>query len=303
MKIGRLISTVLFVSIISLIIVFRNDLVKLYLDILNVYEKEIKITEKNKYYRNIDFVYVQNTNNFIPENKQDILNIYYTVVNSGLEEFSFYCNDKKYATCLDDVRYIASNQITLSHINNFVHPFNSFSHIETIYDSIGNIKLQIKKNYSNKKITTIENKVQEIMNQLIKDDMNNETKIKIIHDYIINNTRYDNNRSDHNIIKYDSDTAYGPLIEGYGLCGGYSDAMMIFLISFGINNYKIASDNHVWNYIYNNNDWYHLDLTWDDPITTNGTDVLEYNFFLITTLELEEINDAQHVYDKIIYQQ
>ena len=36
---------------------------------------------------------------------------------------------------------------------------------------------------------------------------------------------------------------------------------------FGIKNYKIASSNHVWNYVYIENNWYHLDLTWDEKNT------------------------------------
>lgn len=301
MKIRKLIGTILFVLTITIVLIYRNELVKLYIEILHIYDQDITIAEKNKYYRDIDYKFVQNTDNFIPENKQDILNIYYTVVNSGLDQFTFYCNSKKYPDCLNDVKYIASNQITLSHINNYVHPFNSFSNIETTYDSIGNIKLQINKNYNNDKINIIENKITDIIDKVITSNMSNEKKIKVIHDYIINHAKYDNNRSDNNIIKYDSDSAYGPLIEGFGLCGGYSDAMMIFLINFGINNYKIASDNHVWNYVYVNNNWYHLDLTWDDPITTDGSNILEYNFFLISTDELESLNDAQHVFDKNIY--
>jgi len=75
-------------------------------------------------------------------------------------------------------------------------------------------------------------KVNEIIKNNIKDDMTLEEKVKVIHDYIINNTKYDENRSDKNIIDYKSDTAYGVLIEGFGLCGGYTDAMMLFLEKF-----------------------------------------------------------------------
>lgn len=301
MKLRKIIGTILFIATVSLILIYRNEFVKLYIGLLHLYNENIKIEKKNDYYRNYDYRFVQNTDDFSPENKQDILNIYYTVVNSGLNEFTFYCNANKYPDCLGDVKYIASNQITLSHINNYVHPFNSFSNIETTYDSLGNIKLKINKNYTNDKIMAIEKKVAEITAEIITDNMNNEAKIKAVHDYIINHSKYDDNRSDNNIIKYDSDSAYGPLIEQYGLCGGYSDAMMIFLIKFGINNYKIASDNHVWNYVYVNDNWYHLDLTWDDPITTNGSDILEYNFFLISTEELTSLNDAQHIFDKSVY--
>ena len=131
--------------------------------------------------------------------------------------------------------------------------------------------------------------------------MSDEEKIKQAHNYIINNSKYDKDRSDNNIVNYKSDTAYGTLLEGYSLCGGYTDAMELFLEDLNIKSYKIASENHVWNAVNLNNTWYHLDLTWDDPITNDGSDILEYNFFLITTPELEEIENEQHNYDKAIY--
>ena len=41
---------------------------------------------------------------------------------------------------------------------------------------------------------------------------------------------------------YKSNTAYGVLIEGYGTCNGYSDAMAIFLNKMNIINYKIKKN-------------------------------------------------------------
>ena len=37
-----------------------------------------------------------------------------------------------------------------------------------------------------------------------------------------------------NIIKYESNTAYGVLFEGYGICSGYADVMGIFLNRYNI---------------------------------------------------------------------
>ena len=141
------------------------------------------------------------------------------------------------------------------------------------------------------------------MNQLVKDSMSDKEKIKAIHDYIINNTKYDSDRSDLKIVKYKSNIAYGPLIEGYGLCGGYTDAMALFLDYFNIPNFKIISENHVWNAVKINNKWYHLDLTWDDPVATSGKDVLEYTFFLINTKKLESLEKEQHIYDKNVFKE
>ena len=279
---------------------FRRPLYNLYRTYFVKEEKEVTLTASNDYTRDYDFNYVKRTDDFTPNNYQDLLNIYYTVLNSGEEEFSFYCTDE-YSECINDVDSLANNQKVLSTINNFVHPFNSFRHLETSYDDYGKVTLKIEHIYSNNDIKLINAKVKEIEKEIWNSSMSNEDKIKEAHNYIINNSKYDKDRSDNNIVKYKSDTAYGSLLEGYSLCGGYTDAMELFLEDMGIKSYKISSENHVWNAVNLNNAWYHLDLTWDDPITTDGSDILEYNFFLITTSELSELEGEQHNYDKNVY--
>ena len=268
-------------------------------DIVHINKKHSSLI-KNKYYRQYDFKYVQNTNDFTPKNKQDLLNIYYTVLNSGMKKFSFYCPDS-YSTCISDVKDIANNKTTLASINNYVHPFNSYKHLETNFDKVGKVEIVVEKTYSDKKIAAINKKVNYIINNVVGNEKDLNSKIKLAHDYIINSTKYDSNRSDNKISDYDSDTAYGALVQGYALCGGYTDSMALILNELGVKNFKIASDNHIWNAVYMDDSWYHLDLTWDDPVTSDNSDVLEYNFFMITTEELGEIKTNYHDYNKNIY--
>lgn len=294
-----------FIILILLLVVtylYREDLIVFYVDHFIKVDKEVMLSGKNSYARNKDFAFVKTTTTFTPENKEDLLNIYYTVIDSGKKTFSFYCPDT-YKDCIEDVKVLANDQATLSHINNFVHPFNGFKHIETEYDSLGKVTIHIEKTYTDKQIEEVNKKAKETLKETTNDNMTLENKVKAIHDYIINNSKYDADRSDEKIVKYASDTAYGNLIEGFGLCGGYTDSMAIFLDLLGITNYKISSENHVWNALLLDGKWYHLDLTWDDPITTNGTDILEYNFFLINTEELQEIENHQHNFSKTVYQE
>ena len=279
---------------------FRKPLYNLYRTYIVKEQKEVVLTASNDYSRDYSFNFVSLTDDFSPNNYQNLLNIYFTILNSGEDEFSFYCQDD-YKECLTDVDNLANDQKTLSAINNFVHPFNSFRHLETTYDDYGKVTLNIDHIYNSSEIKLINAKVKEIEKEIWNNTMSDEEKIKQAHNYIINNSKYDKDRSDNNIVNYKSDTAYGTLLEGYSLCGGYTDAMELFLEDLNIKSYKIASENHVWNAVYLNNAWYHLDLTWDDPITNDGSDILEYNFFLITTPELEEIENEQHNYDKTIY--
>lgn len=281
--------------------IYREKLVLFYFDHI-AKQEEVQAPIKNEYYRNYDYEFVQNTDNFNPKNKNDILNIYFTVLNSGVKNFYFYCPNE-YSNCINDVKEITNNKTLLSTINNYVHPYNSYKHIETSYYKTGKVEISIEKTYSENKINTINKKVDYIINDIIKDEKDTNTMIKLAHDYIVNNTKYDSNRSDKNISEYDSDTAYGALIEGYALCGGYTDSMAIILDRLNIKNFKIASDSHIWNAVNMNDEWYHLDLTWDDPVTSDNSDILEYNFFMITTEELDQIKTNYHTYNKDYYKE
>ena len=253
----------------------------------------VTLGDKNEYYRDYDFDFVQNTNNFRPNNYQDLLNIYYTVLNAGKSNFTFYCPNS-YDNCLSDVKKLANDQDTLSDINNYVHPFNGFNHIESEYDSLGRVTINIIRSYDDNDIKMITSKIDELLPQLVSNTNSLENNIKNVHDYIINNSKYDSNRSDKGVTSYKSDTAYGPLFEGYALCGGYTDLMELFLERMNIKSFKVSSENHIWNAVYINNNWRHLDLTWDDPVATDGKDYLEYNYFLIDTDQLLTLEQTEH---------
>lgn len=294
----KLLRTLLIIGLFTAFYIYRKEIVNYVIDTVAVFNTST--IKNNEYASNNSYEYVKITNNFSPKNKQDIINIYYTIINSGMKEFTFYCN-KQYKNCLIDIDYISNNQQLLSNINNFVPVYNSFTNIETEFDSLGTVKVKITHTYTDEQIKLLQEKVNSISKDLIKENMKDDQKIKLIHDYIINNTKYDTDRSDNKIIKYDSDTAYGALIEHYAICGGYADSMKLFLDYLNIPNYKISSENHIWNFVYVNNKWYHLDLTWDDPVTSTGKDVLEYDYFLITSKELKQMNTDQHFYDQSVY--
>jgi transglutaminase/protease-like cytokinesis protein 3 len=90
-------------------------------------------------------------------------------------------------------------------------------------------------------------------------------------------TEYDDNNENK------SYTAYNLITTGKSICGGYSDIMSIYLNTLGIQNYKVTSENHIWNLVNIDGAWYHLDVTWDDPILIGGgwlTDEYRYKYFL-----------------------
>ena len=292
---------VLITGILSIFIVtvinFYPDETKAFIN--NIFNKEEYIIAiANDYYLESNFDYLQNWTDDV-SNKKELLNYIYYVINTGSEYADGECTDK-YKDCLKDLNDIASDENTLSLINNYVHPYNSFKTISFTYNNTGKFSLIIEHIYSKEEITAINYIVETKINDIITDSMTTEDKIKKIHDYIIDSTKYDTLKTD-NIFDdtYKSNTAYGVLVQGYGICSGYSDTISIFLNKLGIKNYKISNDTHIWNLIYINGKWVHLDSTWDDPISDRNLN--RDTYFLITSDELTSLEDKTHTFDKTIF--
>ena len=288
------------VTILVGVIIF-NSKISTYLMNLFDNQNKVVIISDNEYKRFYNYHYVKDVKEYTPYSYNELINIIYSVLNNGWDEFTFYC-PIEYVRCLEDIKLITQDNSILTHINNYVHPFNNFSNIKTTIDPSGQINIHVNKLYSKTQISEITFKKQELLNKLIEDDHTLEERVRIIHDYIINNTNYDMDKV-HNKSKYDSNTAYGTLIQGKAICSGYADAMAIFLSEFNIPNFKVASETHVWNAVYINNNWYHLDATWDDQIDSNGNEKLIHKFFLINSANLKKYASDDHIFDKTIYQE
>lgn len=267
----------------------------------NLFDKKEEIVLKeNEYYLDRDFEFVQNYDDEV-HNYTELLNYIYHVVNTGSKEGTGYCV-REYKNCAKDLEEIGNNKELLSTINNFVHPYNSFSSIIFTYNTKGDFDIKVNKIYSKENIIDINGVVDRVIKENIVDTMTTTQKLKIIHDYIIDNTKYDTLKSKNiNDMTYKSNTAIGVLLEGYGICSGYSDAMSIFLGKLGIDNYKISNDTHIWNLVKVNNKWLHIDLTWDDPIYEQNLN--RDTYFLITTAELEKLNDNTHSFNKTVFKE
>jgi len=98
----------------------------------------------------------------------------------------------------------------------------------------------------------------------IEDDMNDDEKALIVHDYLILNTDYDYSDTMY--------SAYDCLVNKSSVCQGYSLAFMYIMRDLlGVDCTVVFTDtqNHAWNYIKIDDDWYHVDLTADDPTSVS----------------------------------
>lgn len=100
--------------------------------------------------------------------------------------------------------------------------------------------------------------------------LNDYLKVKRVHDYIIENTEYDQNLTNNNIYN-----VYGTIMQHYAVCEGYSKSMKYLLDAANIpcvivcgvaQNSNGQAESHAWNYVKLDDKWYAIDATWDDPV-------------------------------------
>ena len=298
-------STLFLLILLVFCYIYRADIVNFVMGKVTEYT-EVKDPVANNYKNDYEFKFVHDITGFHVKNRQEILDVFYTVLNSGEDNFSFYCA-ADYENCQNDLKDVAADQTLLSVINNMVSPYNSYKKLYVTVNSYGKATITMEKLYSEDDITYLNNKIEEIKKEVINDNMSDREKIKAYHDYLINHTTYDEeratqieNNTDTNPL-HNSHKANGPLLEGWALCSGYSDALKIYLDQLKIPNYKVSNDKHIWNLVYIDGQWLNIDLTWDDPVTSDHSDMLLDKFFLITTTDLLKYDQTNHTFNPDYY--
>ena len=269
-------------------------------NIVRKYSKNNVIVPKESYNHRV-YLYktVSETDNFEPHSIDDIKKIYYTVLNNGWDTFTFYC-PYEYESCVDDVKMIANSthDTFISLINNYVSPLNSYKRYNTVIIDDNKVVLTIEKLYTDEEIKELNN----YLDEYFKVNSFNKTKatkkdIEKIHDFLIDKITYDVNYEKTSEIT-DSNKATGALFNGIALCSGYSDAFGLFLDRINVPNFKINSDEHEWTMVYYDNEWKHIDITWDDDEVNKNNN---RNFFLINTAELFKKDTEEHNFNNNTY--
>lgn len=89
-----------------------------------------------------------------------------------------------------------------------------------------------------------------------------EKEIKII-EWLVENCSYE--RGDG----WENSTAYSCIVNGRAQCSGYADAFLQTAKACGIEARYVYNNTHAWNLVRLDGDWYHVDVTWEDPIGSN----------------------------------
>ncbi|WAM33826.1 S-layer homology domain-containing protein [Caldicellulosiruptor morganii] len=148
----------------------------------------------------------------------------------------------------------------------------------------------------------VEQKAWQVVSTVIDQTYNDYDKVLALHDWLALHTRYDLEGYLNNDVPYESHTAYGALINGVAVCNGYATGMLALLEDADVETIEIygmagigsSKEYHAWNMVYLEDNWYHLDVTWDDDDYYN---TVEHYYFNVPDTEIE----FDHYWDRSLY--
>lgn len=212
-------------------------------------------------------------------NGQDLLGDYYQ---SAIEAYT-YDNP--------DVFYLSPNKMFL----NMETTTQGKKVTYNVYINSGSEANYLVDGYNSKQdIDNAMSQIEQVKNEILSRRTGNTyNDIKLVHDYLVDNVEYDSSISKPNI--YD---IYGALVRKESVCEGYARSFKYLMDELNIpctlvigtaTNSQGQTENHAWNYVQINNNWYAVDTTWDDPIIIgNGTvsESIKYRYFLKGSSEI-----------------
>lgn len=192
----------------------------------------------------------------------------------------------EYKGKMNDAGNVIQDEIDKLKYTNPYEAYNISSYKLQMYSWRGsnNVKVTVECVYrmSAEMASDLDSKAKAIVAEITEGSMSQAQKEKSIHDWIINNTRYDQS--------YTIYDPYNTLVKHTGVCQGYSLlAQKMFTIA-GIKSMVVEGtskgQSHAWNLVYINGKWRHVDLTWDDPVSSR--DILRYDYYNLTDKEISE---------------
>lgn len=167
----------------------------------------------------------------------------------------------------------------------------SYSYTTTSWSSHSTVSVEVKYRETLAMTEQVRANVQSILKELEIDNKSVHEQIKLIHDFIVRHVQYD-----ESLTKY---TAYEALFEKKAVCQGYALLGYMMYTEAGIP-VRIAegtvdSGEHAWVILQVEDEWFHLDLTWDDPIG-QAEDHISYKYYLVSDDKLREDHSWVRIY-------
>jgi len=149
-----------------IILLNRDKIIDYFINEYYNAQKNETISSKNDYTKNYKEINTfKDLENPILNDKNDIINLFYTVLNRGIKKYTFYC-PKDYVNCPNDVKTLANNADILGHIDNYINPLNSYHYFYVTVVNQREISIEVNNVYTEDEINKIITKVNTIFNEL-----------------------------------------------------------------------------------------------------------------------------------------
>ena len=134
--------------------------------------------------------------------------------------------------------------------------------------------------------STIKNRVKQVKKQIIKKNMTDYDKVRTVHDWMIKNVKYDYSNYLKGKVPFVDHFAEGSLLNKKAVCDGYANGFRVLMDGLKIKCKVVVGSaeggGHAWNMVKLDGKWYHVDVTFDDPIIngSNKNTKPYYGYFL-----------------------
>lgn len=115
-------------------------------------------------------------------------------------------------------------------------------------------------------------KAVQVIEENISSEMTDYEKELAIHDYLILNVSYDEQMLGvFETHEENAENPYGALYDGKAICSGYTTSFQMFMDMLEIPCRSMKAidadgEDHAWNMVQIDGEWYYVDVTWDDPV-------------------------------------
>ncbi|MGN1319402.1 MAG: transglutaminase domain-containing protein [Lachnospirales bacterium] len=164
-----------------------------------------------------------------------------------------------------------------------------FSQVTYYFDYNPNYKMiRVSENRSLYNKLDIEEKeiftaLNNVVNQIKRDNYTDYANELAIHDYIVSTFSYGPTDTDN--IPKEAHSIVGFVRNGQGICEAYANTFQLMCRLAGIDSQLVTGSingvGHMWNIVKIDGDYYHVDVTSDDPAPNNNNKKI-YNYFNVT---------------------
>lgn len=139
-----------------------------------------------------------------------------------------------------------------------------------------------------------------VFDRYVTPGMTDYAKEYALYTWLTGNVNYDKTHYEKKGAPRTSYQPYGPLIQGKGVCLGYAETFRLLMDMAGIECITVTGaafgnrENHAWNMVKLNGQWYCVDPTWDTRPWMDENGEFVYTYFNVTS---DFLADTDHQWD------